>query len=87
MFEELSGPDLVRRCVQDVTRKEGSEKDFRTGCHCDIVHSLTTWITNGFKIVFDAMNFGHTVGGVELQEESISQQLQTPRKNIKCEGR
>jgi thiamine-triphosphatase len=71
MFEELSGPDLVRRCVQDVTRKEGSEKDF---FGLDAIATLSTvrqsWIADGeFKIVFDAMNFGHTVGEVELQEE------------------
>ncbi len=71
MFEELSGPDLVRRCVQDVTGKEASEKDF---FGLDAIATLSTvrqsWIADGeFKIVFDAMNFGHTVGEVELQEE------------------
>ena len=71
MFEELSGPDLVRRCVQDVTRKEAREKDF---FGLDAIATLSTvrqsWIADGeFKIVFDAMNFGHTVGEVELQED------------------
>jgi len=71
MFEELSGPDLVRRCVQAVTGEEASEK------HCfglDAIATLSTvrksWIADGeFKIVFDAMDFGHTVGEVELEEE------------------
>ena len=71
MFEELSGPDFVRRCVQDVTGKDASEKDF---FGLDPIATLSTvrqsWIADGeFKIVFDAMNFGHTVGEVELQED------------------
>ncbi len=40
----------------------------------DAIATLSTvrqsWIADGeFKIVFDAMNFGHTVGEVELEEE------------------
>ena len=71
MFEELSGPDLVRRCVQDVIGKGASEKDF---FGLDAIATLSTvrqsWIADGeFKIVFDTMNFGHTVGEVELQED------------------
>jgi thiamine-triphosphatase len=71
MFEELSGPDLVRRCVQDVIGKEASEKDL---FGLDAIATLSTvrqsWIADDeFKIVFDAMNFGHTVGEVELQED------------------
>ena len=71
MFEELSGPDLVRRCVQDVMGREASEKDF---FGLNAIATLSTvrqsWIADDeFKIVFDAMNFGHTVGEVELQEE------------------
>jgi len=72
MFEELSGPDLVRRCVLDVTRKTEGEKDF---FGLDPIATLSTvrqsWLADGeFKIVFDTMNFGqHTVGEVELQEE------------------
>ena len=71
MFEELSGPDLVQRCVRDVTGRETSEKDF---FGLDAIATLSTvrqsWIADGeFKIVFDAMNFGHTVGEVELEED------------------
>jgi thiamine-triphosphatase len=71
MFEELSGPDLVRRCVQDVTGKEASEKDFfGLGAIATLSTVRQSWIADGeFKIVFDAMNFGHTVGEVELQED------------------
>ncbi|KAK2460060.1 hypothetical protein APHAL10511_007937 [Amanita phalloides] len=71
MFEELSGPDLVRRCVKDVTGKETSEKDF---FGLDAIATISTarqsWIADGeFKIVLDAIDFGHTVGEVELQED------------------
>jgi thiamine-triphosphatase len=71
MFEERAGPDLVQRCVQDVTGKEVSEKDF---FGLDAIATLSTvrrsWIADGeFKIVFDTMNFGHTVGEVELEED------------------
>jgi thiamine-triphosphatase len=71
MFKELSGPDLVRQCVQDVTGKEASKKDL---FGLDAIATLSTvrqsWIADGeFKIVFDAMNFGHTVGEVELEED------------------
>ena len=72
MFEELSGPDLVRRCVQDVTGKEpSSEKDFFGLNPIAILSTVRqSWIADGeFKIVFDAMSFGHTVGEVELQED------------------
>ncbi len=71
MFEELSGPDLVRRCVQEVIGKEANENNF---FGLDAIATLSTvrqsWLADGeFKIVFDAMNFGHTVGEVELQED------------------
>ena len=71
MFEELSGSDLVRRCVQNVTGKEASEEDF---FGLDAIATLSTvrksWIADSeFKIVFDAMDFGHTVGEVELEED------------------
>ena len=71
MFEELSGSDLVRRCVQNVTGKEASEKDF---FGLDAIATLSTvrksWIADDeFKIVLDAMDFGHTVGEVELEED------------------
>jgi thiamine-triphosphatase len=71
MFKELSGPDLIRQCVQDVTGKEASKKDL---FGLDAIATLSTvrqsWIADGeFKIVFDAMNFGHTVGEVELEED------------------
>jgi len=70
-FEELSGPGLVQRCVQAVTGKEAREKDF---FGLDAIATLSTvrqsWIADGeFKIVFDAMDFGHTVGEVELEEK------------------
>lgn len=71
MFEELTGIELVRRCVMDVTGKEDCEKTF---FGLNAIATLSTdrqsWIAdNEFKIVFDTMNFGHTVGEVELQEE------------------
>jgi len=72
MFEELSGPDLVRQCVRNVTGKEASaEKDFfGLGAIATLSTVRQSWIADGeFKIVFDAMDFGHTVGEVELQEE------------------
>jgi len=72
MFEELTGTELVRRCVMDVTGKEDCEKIF---FGLNAIAALSTvrqsWIAdNEFKIVLDTMNFGHTVGEVELQEES-----------------
>jgi thiamine-triphosphatase len=71
MFEELSGPDLVQQCVRNVTGKKASENDL---FGLDAIATLSTvrqsWIADGeFKIVFDTMNFGHTVGEVELQEK------------------
>lgn len=71
MFEELSGPDLVRRCVQDVIGKDASENDL---FGLDAIATLSTvrqsWIADGeFNIVCDVMDFGHTVGEVELQED------------------
>jgi len=71
MFEELAGTELVRRCVVDVIGKEDREKDH---FGLDAIATLSTvrqsWIAdNEFKIVLDSMNFGHTVGEVELQEE------------------
>jgi thiamine-triphosphatase len=72
MFEELTGTELVQRCVMDVTGKKDCEKSF---FGLNPIATLSTdrqsWIAdNEFKIVFDTMNFGHTVGEVELQEES-----------------
>jgi thiamine-triphosphatase len=57
--------------VQAVTGKEVREKDF---FGLDAIVTLSTvrqsWIADGeFKIVFDAMNFGHTVREVELEED------------------
>jgi thiamine-triphosphatase len=71
MFEELTGTELVRRCVIDVIGKKNCEKGH---FGLDAIAALSTvrqsWIAdNEFKIVFDSMNFGHTVGEVELQEE------------------
>jgi len=71
MFEELTGTGPVRRCVMDVIGKEGCEKE-----HFGLIPIATLftdrqwWIAdNEFKIVLDTMDFGHTVGEVELQEE------------------
>jgi thiamine-triphosphatase len=96
MFEELSGPDLIQRCVRDVTGKEASWKD---SFGLDAIATLSTvrqsWIADGeFKIVFDTMNFGHTVGEVELQEEfhfsetaNASKEHQTQEKMTEMDKR
>jgi len=80
MFEELIGTEPVRRCVMDVIGKEDCEKDH---FGLDAIATLSTvrqsWIAdNEFKIVLDNMNFGHTVGEVELQEEFQSTATATP---------
>ena len=71
MFEELTGVELVRRCVMDVIGKEDCAKDlFGLSTIATLSTVRQSWIAdNEFKIVFDTMNFGHTVGEVELQEE------------------
>ena len=71
MFEEVAGTEPVRRCVMDVIGKESCEKDyFGLGSIAALSTIRQSWIAdNEFKIVFDTMNFGHTVGEVELQEE------------------
>jgi thiamine-triphosphatase len=71
MFEELTGVELVRRCVMDVIGKEACEKDlFGLNTIATLSTVRQSWIAdNEFKIVFDTMDFGHTVGEVELQEE------------------
>ena len=71
MFEELAGIELVRRRVMDVVGEEHCEKDF-FGLNTIAVLSTVrqSWIAdNEFKIVLDNMDFGHTIGEVELQEE------------------
>ena len=92
MFEELAGTEPVRRCVMDVIGKEDCEKDH---FGLDPIAALSTvrqsWTAdNEFKIVLDTMNFGHTVGEVELQEEvqftaanpSIEQQKREKMKEM-----
>jgi thiamine-triphosphatase len=71
MFEELTGTESVRRCVMDAIGKEGCEKDhFGLNPIATLSTDRQSWIAdNEFKIVLDTMNFGHTVGEVELQEE------------------
>ena len=71
MFEEFAGTEPVRRCVMDVIGKEGCEKDhFGLGTIAALSTVRQSWIADDeFKIVFDTMDFGHTVGEVELQEE------------------
>jgi thiamine-triphosphatase len=69
MFEEIGGTELVRRCVMDVIGKDAEKDHFGL----DIFAALSTvrnrWIADDdFKIVLDTMDFGHTVGEVELQE-------------------
>jgi thiamine-triphosphatase len=71
MFEELSGSELVRQWVWNVTGKEVSEEE------CFGLEAIASFSTvrqawsadNDFKIVLDSMDFGHTVGEVELQED------------------
>ena len=71
MFEELAGTEPVRRCVMDVIGEEGCEKDhFGLGPIATLSTARQSWTADEeFKIVLDTMNFGHTVGEVELQEE------------------
>ena len=71
MFEELTGTEPVRRCVMDTIGKKDCEKDhFGLNPIATLSTDRQSWIAdNEFKIVLDTMNFGHTVGEVELQEE------------------
>ena len=71
MFEELTGTEPVRRCVMDAIGKKNCEKDhFGLNPIATLSTDRQSWIAdNEFKIVLDTMNFGHSVGEVELQEE------------------
>jgi thiamine-triphosphatase len=72
MFEELAGADRVQRCIKEITGKEVATGEPHFGLNR--IAALSTmresWIADSeFKIVLDTMDFGHTVGEVELQEE------------------
>ena len=71
MFEELTGTEPVRGCVMDVIGKKDCEKDhFGLKPIATLSTDRQSWIAdNEFKIVLDTMNFGHSVGEIELQEE------------------
>jgi thiamine-triphosphatase len=70
MFEELAGTEPVRRCVMDVIGKDCEKEHFGLEAVATLSTVRQSWIADDdFKIVFDTMNFGHTVGEVELQEE------------------
>ena len=71
MFEELAGTEPVKRCVKDVIGRDCDEKEhFGLEAIATLSTVRQSWIADDdFKIVFDTMNFGHTVGEVELEEE------------------
>ncbi|KAH7119871.1 hypothetical protein B0J11DRAFT_551941 [Dendryphion nanum] len=77
-FEELSDFQNISRCIYEVTEVGSIEQDH---FGLDRIVTLSTlrkaWLADGkFKIVLDTVDFGHTIGLVEL-DSSIEQQKQT----------
>ncbi|KAF1842323.1 uncharacterized protein K460DRAFT_182317 [Cucurbitaria berberidis CBS 394.84] len=69
-FEELSDPHAIARCIKDIA---GTARTEQQQFGLERVAAFTTtreaWIAdNEFRIVLDSMDFGHTVGEVELQQ-------------------
>jgi thiamine-triphosphatase len=96
MFEELTGSELVRQWVWNVTGKEASEKEcFGLEAIASFSTTRQSWSADSdFKIVFDSMDFGHTVGEVELQEDfhssastNASKELQMRQKMTQMDER
>jgi thiamine-triphosphatase len=70
-FEELSDPRDISRCIKDITGVACHEHDlFGLEPIATLSTVRKTWIADeDFSIVLDSMDFGHTVGEVELQQQ------------------
>jgi len=71
-FEELSDPRDISRCIMDLTGIGCKEHDkFGLERIASLSTTRKSWVAdNEFKIVLDTMDFGHTVGEVELQQQA-----------------
>ncbi|KAF2789850.1 hypothetical protein K505DRAFT_312399 [Melanomma pulvis-pyrius CBS 109.77] len=71
-FEELSDPRDISRCIRDLTGIESTEQQqFGLKCIASLSTIRKAWIADSeFRIVLDTMDFGHTVGEVELQQQA-----------------
>lgn len=71
-FEELSCPRDILRHVSRVTgTNEGEAQNFGLEPMAVMLTERATWIADEeFRIVSDVMDFGHTVGEVELQQSA-----------------
>ncbi|KAF1994236.1 hypothetical protein P154DRAFT_557377 [Amniculicola lignicola CBS 123094] len=71
-FEELSDPQGISQCVKDLTGVRCTEQEhFGLQRIATLTTARKTWMAdNEFKIVLDTMDFGHSVGEVELQQQT-----------------
>lgn len=69
-FEELTGAADVAACVRSLIGVDHPETaNFGLSTLADFTTTRETWVAdNDFRIVLDVMDFGHTVGEVELQQ-------------------
>ncbi len=71
-FEELSDPQQISQYVNHLTGlKQDADRKFGLEEIARLSTLRRTWIANeDFHIVLDSIDFGHTVGEVELQQEA-----------------
>ncbi|OCL04022.1 hypothetical protein AOQ84DRAFT_356597 [Glonium stellatum] len=71
-FEEISDPRDISRCVRDITGIDKMEEEqFGLQSIATLSTLRKAWVADSdFKIVLDTMDFGHTVGEVELQQQA-----------------
>lgn len=92
-FEELSDPRDISKCIQKITGVGCMEQDqFGLERIATLSTIRKSWIADDeFQIVLDSMDFGHTVGEVELQHQkefadtmsmSIEQQKQSTMQEM-----
>jgi thiamine-triphosphatase len=70
MFEELSGALAISSFVRQFTGcSQGEAESFGLEPTANILTNRASWLADDrFRIVVDVMDFGHTVGEVELQQ-------------------
>ncbi|KAH8722381.1 CYTH-like domain-containing protein [Phaeosphaeriaceae sp. PMI808] len=78
-FEELSDPLSISRCIREVTGINGMEKDnFGLDCTAGFTTTRESWMADDeFRIVLDTMDFGHTVGEVELERTTTFSDIES----------
>ena len=92
-FEELSDPRAISRCIQGVTGMKCVEQDFFGLERIATLHTTRrSWLADDtFRVVLDTVDFGHTVGEVELQQRkaftatkdmSVEQQKQSTMQEM-----